>query len=157
MIHNKRQFFISGLTLLLVLAGVWVASHFFGEQSKPPLASSQGQLSCGSEQYSEYNKNMVLAGEMTIGRQPPTGTRAQQQAMVDAFGALTLPKDKTVIAASFVKTGKVYTQICQGEKCTMNEMAAPEQACLAENWSGCQYLAMQFREKQYCFLTPADQ
>ncbi|MDQ2151071.1 hypothetical protein RBI22_20435 [Alcaligenaceae bacterium C4P045] len=157
MIHNKRQFFISGLTLLLVIAAAMIASRFFGERGQPPLASAQEQLSCGSEQYSEYNKNMVLSGELTIGRQPPTGTRQQQQAMVDAFGALTLPKDKTVIAAGYVKTGKVYTKVCQNEKCTTSEMAEPEQACLAENWDGCQYLAMQFREKQYCFLTPSDQ
>ncbi|MCD0501590.1 hypothetical protein [Bordetella petrii] len=157
MIHNKRQFFISGGALLLVIAGVLIASHFFGEQSQPPLASAQGQLSCDSEQYSEYNKNMVLAGESTIGRQPPSGTRQQQQAMVDAFGALTLPKDKTIISAGHLKTGKVYTTVCKSERCTMNEMAEPEQVCLAENWSGCRYLAMQFREKQYCFLTPSDQ
>ena len=156
MIHNKRQFFISGVTLLIVLAAVLIASHFFGEQGQPPLASTQGQLSCGSEQYSEYTKNMMLAGELTIGRQPPSGTRQQQQAMVDAFGALTLPRDKTIISAGHPKTGKVYTKVCQDEKCTMNEMAEPEQACLTENWSGCQYLAMQFREKQFCFLTPTD-
>lgn len=157
MIHNKRQFFISGVALLLVIAGVLIASHFFGEQSQPTLASAQGQLSCDSEQYSEYNKNMVLAGELTIGRQPPSGTRQQQQAMVDAFGALTLPRDKTIISVGHLKTGKVYTKVCQNEKCTMNEMAEPEHACLTENWSGCRYLAMQFREKQYCFLTPSDQ
>lgn len=157
MIHNKRQFLISGVALLLVIAGVLIASHFFGEKGQPPLASAQGQLSCGSEQYSEYNKNMVLAGEMTIGRQPPSGTRQQQQAMVDAFGALTLPTDKTIISTGHLKTGKVYTKVCQNEKCTMNEMAEPEQACLTENWSGCRYLAMQFRKKQYCFLTPSDQ
>jgi len=157
MIHNKRQFLISGVTLLLVIASVLIASHFFGEQGQPPLASTQGPLSCSSEQYSEYNKNMVLAGELTIGRQPPSGTRQQQQAMVDAFGALSLPSDKTIISAGHLKTGKVYTKVCQNEKCTMNEMAEPEQACLTENWSGCQYLAMQFREKQYCFLTPSDQ
>src|SRR5690606_36068720 len=98
-----------------------------------------------------------LAGELTIGRQPPSGTRQQQQAMVDAFGALSLPTDKTIISAAHLKTGKVYTKVCENEKCTMNEMAEPEQACLTENWSGCQYLAMQFREKQYCFLTPSDQ
>ena len=157
MIHNKRQFFISGVILSLLIVGLLIASHFLGEQGQPPLTSAQGQLSCGSEQYSEYNKNMVLAGELTIGRQPPSGTRQQQQAMVDTFGALTLPRDKTVISAGHLKTGKVYTTICQNEKCTMNEMAEPEQACLTENWSGCRYLAMQFREKQYCFLIPSDQ
>ena len=157
MIHNKRQFLISGVTLLLLIAGVLIASHFFGEQAQPPLASAQGQLSCSSEQYSEYNKNMVLAGELTIGREPPSGARQQQQAMVDAFGALSLPRNKTIISAGHLETGKVYTKICQNEKCTMKEMAEPEQACLTENWSGCRYLAMQFREKQYCFLTPVDQ
>ncbi len=156
MIHNKRQFFISGLALLLVIAGVLIASHFFGEEGRPPLASSQGQLSCDSKQYSEYNKIMVLAGELTIGRQPSSDTRQQQQALVDAFEALTLPRDKTIISAGHLKTGKVYTKICQNEKCTLNEMAEPEQACLTENWSGCQYLAMQFRERQYCFLTPSE-
>ncbi|SAI37252.1 Uncharacterised protein [Bordetella ansorpii] len=157
MIHNKRQFFISGGALLLLIACVWIASHFFGEQSKPPLASAQGELSCGSDQYSEYTKNMVLAGELTIGRQPPFGTRQQQQALVNAFEALDPQKDKTIISAGHLETGKFYTTVCKNEKCTMKEMADPEQVCLSENWSGCRYVAMQFREKKYCFMTPADQ
>ncbi len=134
MIHNRRQFFISGLTLLLVIAGLLIASHFFCENGQLPLASSQVQLSCGSKQYSEYNKSMVLAGELTIGRQPSSGSRQQQQAMVDALEALTLPRDKTIISAGHLETGKVYTKICQNEKCTLNEMAEPVMSTDSPLW-----------------------
>lgn len=143
--------------MLVVVIGLLAASLLFGEKGKPLLASANGQLSCDSAHYEEYNKNMLLAGEMTIARMPASGTLEQQQKMLDALQALSLPKDKTIIAAGNVLTGKVYTTTCQNEKCTMEEMAKPEQACMAEDWNGCSYLAMQFREKQYCFLTPAGQ
>ncbi len=157
MILNKRQFLISGGVLLLAVIALLVASLLSGERSKPALASANGQLVCDSAQYEEYNKNMLLAGEMTVGRMPASGTRQQQQKLLDAFEALSLPRDKTIIAAGHLPTGKVYTATCANEKCTMEEMAKAEQACMADDWNGCSYLAMQFRQKQYCFLTPADQ
>ncbi len=157
MILNKRQFLVSGGILLLVVIGLLVASLLYGEKSRPALASANGQLTCDSAQYEEYNRNMLLAGEMTVGRIPASGTRQQQQKVLDAYAALGLPRDKTIVAAGHLPTGKVYTTVCANEKCTMEEMARPEQACMTDDWNGCSYLAMQFREKQYCFLTPADQ
>lgn len=120
-----------------------------------PPVSAQERISCTDAQFDEYSRYMLLAGDMTLSRQPDSGTRLQQQKMLDAFEALTLPKDRTVIAVGHVETGKIYTAICAAEKCTQNEMARPEQACLSEHWNDCPYLAMQFREKKYCFLEPA--
>ena len=85
----------------------------------------------------------IVAGwRMTTSRLPASGTRLQQQKMIDVFEALTLPKDKTVIAVGHVKTGQVYATMCENDKCTLNEMAKPEQACLTEHWNDCPYLAM---------------
>ncbi len=141
----------------LAMVGLLAISFLLGQKSEASLVSENGQLSCSNEQFTEYNKYMLLAGEMTVARQPDSGTRAQQKKMVDAFEGLTLPKDKTVIAVGHVKTGKVYTMVCESEKCTQTEMAKPEQVCLAENWNDCPYLAMQFREKKYCLLAPANE
>jgi len=128
-----------------------------GQKSEAALVSDNGQLSCSTTQFGEYTRNMLLAGEMTLSRQPDAGTPAQQQKLIDAFAALSLPKDKTVIAAGHIESGKIYTTICENEKCTLSEMAQPEQACLKAHWNDCPYLAMQFREKKYCFLAPAGQ
>lgn len=131
------------------------ASFLLPLKSEASLISVDGQLSCDDEQFSEYNKYMLQAGEMTISRQPDSGTLLQQRKMIDAFEKLTLPKGRTVIAAAHVETGKVYIEACKNEKCTIDEMAKPEHACLTENWNDCPYLAMQFRERKYCFLKPA--
>lgn len=157
MILNKRQFVLSGATLLIVLAALAVASILFGERRKPPVASADGHLSCDSTQYLEYNKIMAAAGEMTVGRQVGSGTREQQQRMLDAFQALALPKEKSVIAAGHFPTGKLYVTTCENERCTFDEMGTPRRTCTTESWDDCPYLAMQFREKRYCLLQPADQ
>ncbi|KAB2655841.1 hypothetical protein F9K94_15005 [Brucella tritici] len=130
-------------------------SFMLSQKSVASLVSADGQLSCTDEQFNAYNKHMLQAGEMTISRQPDSGTFLQQRKMIDAFEKLTLPKYKTIIAAAHVETAQVYTTACAKEKCTMDEMAKPEQACLTEHWNDCPYLAMQFREKRYCFLKPA--
>jgi len=156
MILNKRRFLVSGGILFLIVIGLLIAWSALGRKNGLALASANGKLSCDSTQYGEYNKHMLQAGEMTVGRMPASGTRQQQQKMLDAFQALDLPKDKTIIATGNVLTGKVYTATCEHEKCSMEEMAQPEQACMTEDWNNCSYLAMQFRDKQYCFLSPAD-
>lgn len=127
------------------------------QDSTGQITSAQGQLSCSDTGYTEYMKIMLEAGEMTISRQPASGTRAQQQKMIDAFAALELPVGKTIVAVRHTETGKVYTNICKNEKCTFDEMAKPEQVCLTEHWNDCPYFAMQFRDRQYCFLDSASQ
>ena len=143
--------------MFLLLAVLLGAALLAGQKSEAALVSENGQLSCSQEQFDDYTKNMLLAGEMTLSRQPDSGTLAQQQKMIDAFAVLSLPKDKTVVAAGHTESGKIYTTTCENEKCTLNEMAQPEQACLKEHWNDCPYVAMQFKEKKYCFLAPAGQ
>jgi len=148
---TNRRLTSTGISALVVV-GLLSAFLLFGQKSEASRISAKGDLSCTNEQFAEYTKYMLLAGEMTLSQQPDSGTRLQQQKMIAAFDALTLPKDKTVIAVGHVNTGKVYTTTCEKEKCTLDEMAKPEHACLAEHWNDCPYLAMQFREKKYCFL-----
>lgn len=143
--------------MFLLLAVLLGAALLAGQKSEAALVSENGQLSCSQEQFDDYTKNMLLAGEMTLSRQPDSGTLAQQQKMIDGFAALSMPKDKTVVAAGHTESGKIYTTTCENEKCTLNEMAQPEQACLKEHWNDCPYVAMQFKEKKYCFLAPAGQ
>ena len=119
-----------------------------------PAAAGE-RLSCDDRQFMDFERHMLLAGEMTLSRHPNSGSRVQQQKMIDAFDALALAKHRTVIAVGHVETGKIYMTACEGEKCTQAEMAKPEQACLAEHWNDCPYLAMQFRDRKYCFLLPA--
>lgn len=151
---NHRLTF-TGISALVVV-GLLGAFLLFGQKSEGSHISANSGLSCTNEQFADYTKYMLLAGEMTLSQPPDSGTRLQQQKMIDAFDALTLPKDKTVIAVGHVNTGKIYTTTCEKEKCTLDEMAKPEHACLVEHWNDCPYLAMQFREKKYCFLAPAD-
>lgn len=152
----SQRFISTGIVflLLVILLGVALLA---GQKSEAALVSENGQLSCSKAQFDDYIKIMLLTGEMTLSQQPDSGTLAQQQKMIDAFAALSLPKDKTVVAAGHTESGKVYTTTCKNEKCTMYEMAQPEQACLREYWNDCPYIAMQFREKNYCFLAPAGQ
>jgi hypothetical protein len=151
------QRFISIGIMFLLLAAVFFTALLAGQKSEAALVSENGQLSCSKAQFDDYIKIMLLTGEMTLSQPPDSGTLAQQQKMIDAFAALSLPKDKTVVAAGHTESGKVYTTTCENEKCTMYEMAQPEQACLKEHWNDCPYIAMQFREKKYCFLAPAGQ
>ncbi|HLU02581.1 MAG TPA: hypothetical protein VKZ94_07450 [Advenella sp.] len=140
--------------LLAVLMGVALLA---GQKNNAALVSENGQLSCSNAQFDDYIRIMLLTGEMTLSQQPDSGALAQQQKMIDTFAALSLPKDKTIVAAGHTKSGKVYTTTCEHEKCTLYEMAQPQQACLKEHWNDCPYLAMQFKEKKYCFLAPASQ
>ncbi|MGX9935615.1 hypothetical protein ACVFVO_09530 [Advenella kashmirensis] len=151
------QRLISTGIMFLLFAVLFGTTLLVGQKSQAALVSENGQLSCSKAQFDDYTRNMLLAGEMTLSQQPDSGTLAQQQKMVDAFAALSLPKDKTVIAAGHTESGKVYTTTCENEKCTLNEMAQPEQACLKAHWNDCPYVGMQFREKKYCFLAPAGQ
>lgn len=157
MMKVNRRLIPTGIIFLLfaVLLG---AALLTGQRSEAAaLVSGNGQLSCSQEQFDDYTRNMLLAGEMTLSRQPDSGTLAQQQKMIDAFAALSLPKDKTVIAAGHTDSGEIYTTTCEHEKCTLNEMVQPEHACLKAHWNDCPYVAMQFKEKKYCFLAPASQ
>jgi len=151
------QRFISTGIMFLLLAVLLGTALLAGQKSEAALVSENGQLSCSKAQFDDYIKIMLLTGEMTLSQQPDSGTLAQQQKMIDAFAALPLPKDKTIVAAGHTESGKVYTTTCENEKCTMYEMAQPQQACLKEHWNDCPYIAMQFREKKYCFLAPAGQ
>ncbi len=49
---------------------------------------------------------MLQAGEMTISRQPDSGTLLQQRKMIDAFDKLTLPKGRTVTLRRMSKPEK---------------------------------------------------
>ncbi len=141
--------------ILLAWAGLSVFGMRHGDAFSNVIEAEHKPLSCSNAQYYDYLKIMVQTGEMTIGRVPTLGTRAQQQKMMDAFDALDLPAKETVIAVGHYKSGKVYTNVCKDEKCTMQEMAQPEHVCLKEFWNDCTYLAMQFKERRYCFITPA--
>ncbi|MGX9935626.1 hypothetical protein ACVFVO_09585 [Advenella kashmirensis] len=151
------QRLISTGIMFLLLAVLLGTTLLAGQKIEAALVSENGQLSCSKAQFDDYIKIMLLTGEMTLSQQPDSGTLAQQQKMIDAFAALSLPKDKTVVAAGHTESGKVYTTTCEIEKCTMYEMAQPQQACLKEHWNDCPYIAIQFKEKNYCFLAPAGQ
>lgn len=152
----KKSYIIPLIALLLlVTSAFFYKSRMLQRDADNALVSENNQLTCSGAQFNEYMKIMLEAGKMTLSQPPVSGTRAQQQKMIDALAALDLPRNQTVIAVGHFRSGKVYTQICKDEKCSMEDMAQPEHVCLTENWDECVYLAMQFREKQYCFLTPA--
>ncbi|MBC8719938.1 hypothetical protein [Ochrobactrum sp. Marseille-Q0166] len=150
-----RRYILPGILLLLALGSGLFSVSRAGKQ-ETTLVSATGELSCSNAQYQEYVKNMAMAGEMTIGRIPPSGTLSQQQKLLDAFEALPLPEDRTLIAVGHYPTGTIYAKECKEERCTLPEMAEPEHACLTEHWDNCPYVAMQFRARKYCFLEPAN-
>ena len=134
----KKSYIVPLIALLLLLTSAFFyKARLLQRDADNALVSENKQLTCSDAQYNEYIKIMLAAGKMGISQHPVSGTRAQQQKMIDALGALDLPKNQTVIAAGHFMSGKVYSQICKDEKCSMEEMAQPEHVCLTENWDDC--------------------
>ncbi|WCR02057.1 hypothetical protein [Paracoccus saliphilus] len=139
------------LLVLLALSAYAGVRLWIGSQGDV-LVSTQGHISCSQTEYSKYTDIMLEAGEMTISKQPSSGDREQQLTLINSFESLKLPRNKTAVTVGHFPTGKIYTNICKNEKCSLEEIATPEQECLTEHWNDCPYVAIKFRENNYCLL-----
>ena len=140
----------------LVLTGGYAGARLFWLDQPKGQISSQ-RLSCSASDYRNYVKIMVQTGEMTIGLDSDSGTDEQQARMLAAYDALNLSGPQTVIVSAYVPEADLYTQVCAAEKCTMEELFAPRTACLTERFNDCTYLALRFKEQDYCLIAPSEE
>ncbi|WP_273793772.1 hypothetical protein [Brucella anthropi] len=91
-------------------------------------------------------------GEMGIDRDPVGEDRAAFDRLITAYENLNPKGPKTSLFVTYVPTGQIYSKTCAQERCTMEEMAAPEQACLIDHMNQCSYVALPFRGEAFCLL-----
>lgn len=155
------EIFVKKITLAVFLVAASISLFaglriFWINQPQSYISATETGLSCSRTNYSAYVGIMLEIGDTTISMQPSSGSREQQQTMIRAFDKLQFPSNRTVVIAGHYPTGKLFSQLCTEEKCTIEEVAAPQTACLTEFWNDCPYLAIRFRETSYCLLQPAE-
>uniref|UniRef100_UPI0015920FCA hypothetical protein n=1 Tax=Brucella tritici TaxID=94626 RepID=UPI0015920FCA len=91
-------------------------------------------------------------GEMGIDRDPVGEDVAAFERLTAAYEILNPGGPKTSLFVAYVPTGQIYSQTCAEERCTMEEMATPEQACLIDHMNQCSYVALRFRGEEFCLL-----
>ena len=90
----KKSYIVPLIALLLLLTlAFFYKARLLQRDADNALVSENKQLTCSDAQYNEYIKIMLAARKMGISQHPVSGTRAQQQKMIDALGALDLPKN----------------------------------------------------------------
>lgn len=114
-------------------------------------------LVCTQSEHLRYMKMVGEVGEMGIDRNPVGQDRAVFERLTAAYESLNPKGPKTSLFVAHVPTGQMYSHSCAQERCTMEEMAAPEQACLIEHMNQCSYVALRFRGEAFCLLrSPQD-
>lgn len=91
-------------------------------------------------------------GEMGIDLNPVGEDRTVFERLTAAYETLNPKGPETSLFVAYVPTGQIYSQTCAQERCTMEEMAAPEQACLIDHMNQCSYVALRFRGEEFCLL-----
>lgn len=91
-------------------------------------------------------------GEMGIDLSPVGEDVAAFERLTAAYETLNPKGPKTSLFVAYVPTGQIYSQTCAEERCTMEEMATPEQACLIDHMNQCSYVALRFRGEEFCLL-----
>lgn len=114
--------------------------------------SPEGRLVCSETAYLRYMAVVGEVGEMGIGLVPSVQNRDSFERLMTAYEALDISGPQTSIFVAHVPTGQIYSQSCRDERCTMEEMAAPDQACLTEHMNQCSYIAIRFKGEEFCLL-----
>ncbi|MGH6774304.1 hypothetical protein [Brucella tritici] len=112
------------------------------------------RLVCSDKEHLRYMKMVGEVGEMGIALNPVGEDRAVFERLTAAYEALDPKGPETSLFVAHIPTGQMYTQSCAKERCTMEEMAKPEQACLIDHMNQCSYVALRFRGEEFCLLRP---
>jgi len=110
------------------------------------------RLVCSESRHLRYMKMVGEVGEMGIDLDPVGQDRAAFEKLTAAYEALNPKGLKTSLFVAHVPTGQIYSQTCVEERCTMEEMSKPEQACLIDHMNQCSYVALRFRGEEFCLL-----
>lgn len=115
------------------------------------------RLICSEEEHLRYMTMVGEVGEMGIDLDPVGQDPAAFERLTAAYEDLNPKGSKTSLFVAHVPTGQIYSQICAEERCTMQEMSTPEQACLIDHMNQCSYVALRFRGEAFCLLrSPQD-
>lgn len=115
------------------------------------------RLICSDSEHLRYMTMVSEVGEMGIDLNPVGQDQAAFERLTTAYETLNPNGSKTAIFAAHVPTGQIYSHVCAQERCTMEEMSAPEQACLIKHMNQCGYVALRFRSQDFCLLrSPLD-
>lgn len=110
------------------------------------------RLVCSDNEHLRYMKMVGEVGEMGIDLNPIGQDRTVFERLTAAYEALGPQGPKTSLFVAYVPTGQMYSHTCAKERCTMEEMARPEQACLIDHMNQCSYVALRFRGEEFCLL-----
>jgi len=116
------------------------------------IPAKANRLICSEERHLRYMKMVSEVGEMGINLDPVGEDRATFERLIAAYESLNPQGPNTSLFVAHVPTGQVYSQICAEERCTMEEMSTPEQACLIDHMNQCSYVALRFRGEEFCLL-----
>ena len=115
------------------------------------------RLVCSESEHLRYMTMVGEVGEMGINLYPVGQDRAAFDRLTAAYETLNPKGPKTSLFVAHIPTGQIYSQTCAEERCTMEEMSAPEQACLIDHMNQCGYIALRFRGEEFCLLrSPQD-
>ncbi|PWL16351.1 hypothetical protein DKP76_18045 [Falsochrobactrum shanghaiense] len=110
------------------------------------------RLVCSESEHLRYMRMVSEVGEMGIDLSPVGQDRVVFERLIAAYETLNPKGPKTSLFVAYVPTGQIYSQTCAEERCTMEEMATPEQACLIDHMNQCSYIALRFRGEEFCLL-----
>ncbi len=116
------------------------------------IPAKADRLVCSESRHLRYMKMVGEVGEMGIDLNPVGQDRVAFERLTGAYEALNPKGQKTALFVAHVPTGQIYSQTCAKERCTMEEMATPEQACLIDHMNQCSYVALRFRGEEFCLL-----
>ncbi|MGW6780840.1 hypothetical protein ACWF50_22800 [Brucella pseudogrignonensis] len=116
------------------------------------IPAQAARLVCSQSNHLRYMKMVGEVGEMGIDLDPAGQDRAAFERLTAAYDALDPKGPKTSVFVAHVPTGQIYSQTCIKQRCTMKEMATPEQACLIDHMNQCSYVALRFRGEDFCLL-----
>jgi len=115
------------------------------------------RLVCSEAEHLRYMKKAGEVGEMGIDLNPVGEDRVAFERLIAAYETLNPKGSKTSLYVAYIPTGQIYSHVCAQERCTMEEMATPEQACLIDHMNQCTYVALRFRGEEFCLLrSPQD-
>ncbi|MDH7791332.1 hypothetical protein QBD00_002240 [Ochrobactrum sp. AN78] len=116
------------------------------------IPAEADRLVCSQLEHLRYMKMVGQVGEMGIELNPVGQDRATFERLIAAYESLDPKGPKTSLFVAYVPTGQIYSKVCAQERCTMEEMAAPEQSCLIDHMNQCSYVALRFRGEEFCLL-----
>ena len=116
------------------------------------IPAKADRLVCSQSEHLRYMKMVGQVGEMGIDLNPVGEDRAVFKRLTAAYETLNPKGLRTSLFVAYVPTGQIYSKTCAQERCTMEEMAAPEQSCLIDHMNQCSYVALRFRGDEFCLL-----